>query len=231
MKERSKDRPKEKSKEELKDRPKDRYFFKLLRITKLPWMLLISTCLVSVVHTILNLLLPDIPSLLYTFVGSFVIIFTYDWRLVVLEAVLLPILFVITWLNGRLQFKWHNRIQEKLASLSAFLAERLVNIPMKLFVQENVEEQKGLEAVKNLYDSQKKYVFRLSGIQFLVQFETVLQSILVVVGGAAFIRLAVFLFDGTDSGQAEISLERSQEVATMLFASYRRHSPDLFFFV
>ena len=307
----------------MKERQKDRYFLKLLRITKLPWMLLISTCLVSIIHTILNLLLPDIsskllsgdfsektlktmiwvlvlsafalafrqfmmeisrgritlafresvlkkllslraeyyeinpsgtlisratmdtamlsdfivgafcyiPALLYTFIGSFVIIFTYDWRLVVLEAMLLPILFVITWLNGRLQFKWYNRIQEKLASLSAFLAERLVNIPlMKLFVQENLEEQKGLQAVTELYNSQKKYVFRLSGIQFLVQFETVLQSILVVVGGAVFIRrgyinlqqwIAFYVYSGGLVGSVQQLLDYWQRFKQMTGSTRR----------
>lgn len=265
-----------------KDKKYGGQFRKLAKITKLPWMLLIVTCLVCTAHTALNLILPDvssrllsgdftdatlktmiwvltvsafvlalrqflmelsrgqvtlafrksvfqkllhlksayfdthpsatlisratmdtsmlsdfivgalcyIPSLLYTFVASFVIIFSYDWRLVVLEAVLVPILFLITWLHGRLQFKWYDRIQTRLAGLSAFLAERLLNIPMmKLFVREEFEQQKGLDTVGELYTTQKKYMFRLAGIDFLVNFETVLQSVIVVVGGAALIHL------------------------------------------
>lgn len=131
-----------------------------------------------------------IPSLLYTFVGTFVIIFGYDWRLVVLEGVLVPILLLITWLNGRLQFKWYNRIQGKLSVLSSFLAERLVNIPlMKLFVKEEYEQKQGLDTVDALYTTQKKYAFRFAGIQYLLEFEGVVQSVVIVVGGAAFVHL------------------------------------------
>lgn len=258
------------------------HFLSLLRITKLPWILLIFTCLVCILDTVLRLILPDIsakllsgeftnenlktmiwvlavsaivlafrqyllsistgqvtlsfrksvfkkllllkseyyeanpsgtlisratmdtatlsdfivgafcyiPSLVYTFVGTFIIIFGYDWRLVVLEAVLVPLLLLITWLNGRLQFKWYNRIQGKLAELSGFLAERLVNIPlMKLFVKEEYEQKQGLDTVDALYTTQKKYAFRFAGIQYLMEFEGVLQSIVIVVGGAAFIHM------------------------------------------
>lgn len=256
-------------------------FSSLLKITRLPWLLLIGTCLVCIFHTVLSLILPDIsakllageftdanlktmiwvlgvsafvlafrqyllsisksqvtlafrksvfgkvlrlkseyfeqnpsgtlisrvtldtaaigdflvglfyiPSLLYTFVGTFVIIFGYDWRLVVLEGILVPILLCITWLHGRLQFKWYNLIQGKLSMLSGFLAERLVNIPlMKLFVKEEYEQKQGLDTVDALYTTQKKYAFRLAGIQYLLEFEGVVQSLVIVVGGAAFVHL------------------------------------------
>ena len=172
-----------------------------------------------------------LPSLIYTFVASFVIIFSYDWRLVVLEAVLVPILFGITWLHGRLQFKWYNKMQGKLATLSAFLAERLVNIPMmKLFVREEFEQQNGLNTVDELYNTQKKYMFRLSGVYFLVQFESVIQSVIIVVGGAAFIHLgyidlqewiAFYLYAGGLIGSVQQLLDYWQRYKQMTGSAKR----------
>lgn len=298
-------------------------FWGLLKITKIPWVMLAATCLACIIHTVLSLVLPDIssrllsgeftnenlktmiwvlavsafvlalrqflleitrgqvtlsfrksvfekllrlktayfdanpsatlisratqdttmlsdflvgglcylPSLIYTFVASFVIIFSYDWRLVVLEAVLLPILFGITWLHGKLQFKWYNRMQGKLATLSAFLAERLLNIPMmKLFVREELEQQNGLNTVDELYKTQKKYMFRLSGVYFLVQFESVIQSIIVVVGGAAFIHLgyidlqewiAFYLYAGGLIGSVQQILDYWQRYKQMTGSAKR----------
>lgn len=299
------------------------HFLSLLQITKLPWALLIVTCLVSILQTVLNLLLPNIsaqllsgdfsyqalktmvwvltlnafvltlrqffmeiskskvtlsfrkavlqkvlhletryfdehpsgslisritldtatlsdfivgafcyiPSLLYTLCGSFVIIFSYNWRLVVLEAILLPILFGITWLHGRLQFKWYNQIQTKLSVLSGFLAERLLNIPlMKLFVQEEFEERNGLNTVNELYGTQKKYMFRLMGVEFLVQFESVVQSIVVVVGGAVLIQqghidlqqwIAFYLYSGGLVGSVQQLLDYWQRYKQMTGSAKR----------
>lgn len=264
----------------MKERKEGSHFRGLLRITKLPWLLLAITCIVCIGENTLRLILPDIsskllageftdgniktmvwvlslgaialalrqflmaisqgwvtfafrksvfakilrlkpeyfestpfaslisratldttmlsdfivgavcfmPTLLYTFFASFAIIFSYNWRLVVLEAALIPILFFITWLNGRVQFKWYNLIQAKLAELSAFLAERLLNIPMmKLFVTELSEEHNGLNAIGGLYTTQKRYVFRLFGVNFLMEFENVVQSVVIVVGGVFLI--------------------------------------------
>lgn len=299
------------------------HFLSLLQITKLPWALLIVTCLVSILQTVLNLLLPNIsaqllsgdfsdqalktmvwvltlnafvltlrqffmeiskskvtlsfrkavlqkvlhletryfdehpsgslisritldtatlsdfivgafcyiPSLLYTLCGSFVIIFSYNWRLVVLEAILLPILFGITWLHGRLQFKWYNQIQTKLSVLSGFLAERLLNIPlMKLFVQEEFEERNGLNTVNELYGTQKKYMFRLMGVEFLVQFESVVQSIVVVGGGAVLIQqghidlqqwIAFYLYSGGLVGSVQQLLDYWQRYKQMTGSAKR----------
>lgn len=299
------------------------HFLSLLQITKLPWALLVVTCLVSILQTVLNLLLPNIsaqllsgdfsdqalktmvwvltlnafvltlrqffmeiskskvtlsfrkaifqkvlhletryfdehpsgslisrvtldtatlsdfivgsfcyiPSLLYTLCGSFVIIFSYNLRLVVLEAILLPILFGITWLHGRLQFKWYNQIQTKLSVLSGFLAERLLNIPlMKLFVQEEFEERNGLNTVNELYGTQKKYMFRLMGVEFLVQFETVVQSIVVVVGGAVLIQqghidlqqwIAFYLYSGGLVGSIQQLLDYWQRYKQMTGSAKR----------
>lgn len=298
-------------------------FLRLLKITKIPWILLLGTCLVSITQTILSLVLPDIssrllsgdfsdatlktmiwvltlnafilalrqyllaiskgrvtlafrksvfqkilrlkpsffhtnpsgtlisratmdtsmlsdflvgglcylPSLIYLFVASFVIIFSYNWRLVVLEAVLVPILFLITWLHGRLQFKWYDRIQTKLAAISGFLAERLLNIPlMKLFVREEFEQQNGLDTVDALYNTQKKYAFRLAGIMYLVEFESVVQSVVIVVGGAAMVHLgyinlqqwiAFYLYAGGLIGSVQQLLDYWQRYKQMTGSAKR----------
>ena len=129
-----------------------------------------------------------LPSLLITFAGSLSVIYTYDWRLLLLELVVLPLIFLVTWLHGRVQFKWYAKMQGKLAELSAYLAGRLANYPLiKLFVMEENEFCRGAEAIDGLYRTQKQYGFRLCGVLFLVNMESAIQSVAVVVGGAWFI--------------------------------------------
>ncbi len=79
---------------------------------------------------------PFIPSAIYRFVGTFVILFSYNWRLAALMGVMVPVLLLVTFVTGRVQFKWNNRIQSKVADLGGYLAETLANVPLvKVFVK------------------------------------------------------------------------------------------------
>ncbi len=131
---------------------------------------------------------PFIPSAIYRFVGTFVILFSYNWRLAALMGVMVPVLLLVTFVTGRVQFKWNNRIQSKVADLGGYLAETLANVPLvKVFVKEKTEEKKGHEAVDGIYTTKKKFLYFGSLLSFLSSGQSILQTIVVVAGGALLV--------------------------------------------
>ncbi len=132
--------------------------------------------------------IPYIPSAIYKFVGTFVILFSYNWRLAALMGVMVPVLLLVTFVTGRVQFKWNNRIQSKVADLGGYLAETLANVPLvKVFVKEKTEEKKGHEAVDGIYTTKKKFLYFGSLLSFLSSGQSILQTIVVVAGGALLV--------------------------------------------
>ena len=74
---------------------------------------------------------------IYTLVGTTVILLSYDWHLVLAEAVIIPLIIVIGIIKGRVDFKWNNILQLRVAELTGGIAEILTNIPLiKTFGQE-----------------------------------------------------------------------------------------------
>ena len=133
--------------------------------------------------------IPYIPSSIYRLVGVLIILSSYNWRLVALEAIMFPVIFLVTFLSGRVGFTWNNRIQAKIAELGGYLAEILANVPLvKIFVKEKVEEQKGREAIEGIYSTKKKSTVILSLVGLLSSMESILQTLVVVVGGAALMK-------------------------------------------
>ncbi len=131
---------------------------------------------------------PFIPSAIYRFVGTFVILFSYNWRLAALMGVMVPVLLLVTFVTGRVQFKWNNRIQSKVADLGGYLAETLANVPLvKVFVKEKTEEKKGHEAVDGIYTTKKKFMWVSTLVSFLTSGQSILQTIVVVAGGALLV--------------------------------------------
>ena len=55
----------------------------------------------------------NVLSSLYTFFGSFVLLFSYHWKLAALEAVMIPLLYALGVWQGKIQFSWNERIQGK----------------------------------------------------------------------------------------------------------------------
>lgn len=128
--------------------------------------------------------IPYIPASFYSFIGVFVVLFSYNWRLVVLMAVMIPIIFLVTFVSGRVQFTLTNRIQGKVAELGGYLAEALANIPLiKVFVKEDVEEEKGKQAIDGIYHAKKKYLYFGTLLTALTSAESIVQLLLVVLGG------------------------------------------------
>lgn len=131
---------------------------------------------------------PYIPASIYRLVGVIAILGMYNWRLLALEAIMLPVIFLVTFLSGRVGFTWNNRIQASIAELGGHLAEILPNIPLvKVFVKEKVEEQKGKEAIEGIYTTKKKSMVVLSLVGLLSSMEGILQTLVVVIGGAALV--------------------------------------------
>lgn len=132
--------------------------------------------------------IPYIPAAIYQFIGTLAILSSYNWRLVLLMTIMIPILFGVTFITGRVQFTWNNRIQGKVSELGGYLAEALANIPLiKVFVKEKVEEEKGKEAIQGIYATKKKFLYFGSIVGFLSSAEIIIQTMVVVLGGAALV--------------------------------------------
>ncbi|UPK41113.1 ABC transporter ATP-binding protein [Paenibacillus pabuli] len=128
--------------------------------------------------------LGGIISSIYLLIGTFVILFSYNWRLAAVEAVIIPLVIVVGIVNGRLSYKWTNRVQRSLAKLTELLSELLVNIPLiKTFTKENVEEERGKEYIDKLYLAKLMFTFITKLIRLLNEMINVLQTIIVIVLG------------------------------------------------
>ncbi len=143
--------------------------------------------------------IPYIPSAIYSFIGTIAIVGDYNWRLVAIMAIMIPIVFLVTIINGHVGFTWNNRLQGKLAALAGYLSEALSNIPLiKVFAKEKTEEAKGEEAIDDMYQTRKKYLYFNGLLSILSTAEGVAQLILVVLGGgylvhAGYITLAQWI--------------------------------------
>lgn len=91
-------------------------------------------------------------SAIYEFAGAFFILFSYHWKLAALEAVMVPILYLLGVWQGKIQFSWNQKIQEKTAVLTGHLSEILVNLPLvKGFCAEDLEAKRGESRIHRLF--------------------------------------------------------------------------------
>ncbi|MCJ8171516.1 ABC transporter ATP-binding protein [Clostridium botulinum] len=138
----------------------------------------------------------NVLSSIYQLVGSFVILFSYNWRLAAAEAIIIPLIYLIGIINGRVSFKWNNRIQMRLAKLTEFLSEILLNIPLvKAFVKEDTELKRGEECIDKLYKTKFKYSCVSSVLALFIKFTDVLQTIIVIVLGIYLISKKIIAID------------------------------------
>lgn len=94
----------------------------------------------------------NILSSFYGFAGAFIILFSYHWKLAALEAVMIPLLYLIGVLQGRIQFSYNRKIQEKTARLTGNLSEILLHIPfVKSFCCEEQEAKQGEMWIHHLF--------------------------------------------------------------------------------
>ncbi|QSB08731.1 ABC transporter ATP-binding protein [Lysinibacillus fusiformis] len=129
----------------------------------------------------------DIPtaiSAIYSLVGSFIILFSYNWRLAVIEAIIIPLVVLAGIINGRFNYKWTNKVQINLAKLTGLLSELLWNIPlMKTFVKENREEKRGEEYIDKLVKTKFISTFINFVFQLITDLTNVIHTIIVIVIG------------------------------------------------
>ena len=161
----------------------------------------------TLVSELISYGLPYLVQFTWTFIGTFLILFSYNWRLVALEAIMLPIVLLVSFLKGRLGFVQNNRVRSVVAELAGYLSETLINIPLiKVFVKEKAEEEKGEEAIDGIYKTRKKFLYLSSLVDFLTSAENIIQTCIVVLGGVSLVRgghidlemwIAFYMFSST----------------------------------
>lgn len=138
----------------------------------------------------------NIISSVYGIVGAFVILFSYDWRLAAAEVCILVLVLGIGVLNGRINFKYNAKIQAKLARLTGFISEIIMNIPLvKTFVNEQKEEDRGKGFIKELF--KVNFVFSLFGqlFGFFNSLVRVFQAIVIILLGIYLISNDIITID------------------------------------
>lgn len=138
----------------------------------------------------------NVLSSVYGIVGAFFILFSYDWRLAVAEIGILLLTIGIGILNGRISFKYNVKIQAKLAKLTGFISEILVNIPLvKSFVNEKKEEKRGRGYIKELF--KVNFNFHIFGHLFGLfnNLVRVLQAIIIILLGIYLISNDIITID------------------------------------
>lgn len=97
-------------------------------------------------------ILPSIISMIYSSFFIIIVLAKYDWRLSLGLIVYTPIyILAIVW-YGKWNYRANKRIYNRLASLTQFLSELLVNIPLiKSFAMEEKENECGREKLQEYY--------------------------------------------------------------------------------
>ena len=126
---------------------------------------------------------------IYTIVGTTVILLGYDWHLVIAELIIIPIIIVIGIIKGRVDFKWNNILQLRVAKLTGSIAEILANIPLiKTFGQEEKAVGKSKEMTGKLYKTKMKMTWIANGFSSISTLLTVAESLIIIFFGIYLIR-------------------------------------------
>ncbi len=143
--------------------------------------------------TLLSTFLTDdvagLVSNIYTLIATAVMLFSYDWHLVVAELIIIPIVIVMGIIKGRVDFKWNNRLQFKVAELTAGIAEILTNIPLiKTFGQEEKATKQSEEKTGELFKTKMKMTWIANAFSSVSTVLTVVESLIVIFFGIYLIR-------------------------------------------
>lgn len=163
---------------------------------------LLGTVFVTVVRGLL-----DDSYALYLSLGY---VFSYHKTLGWLQLALIPFIIFVKFLQGRIFFKRTYRVQEKLAELTKYLSQMLINIPLvKVFVKEDHEIKRGSEVIKEYNCSR----FHIEAVEFIFsEVDTIIMvvnTILAIVVGVVLIRneqitlsvwIAFYLYSRTLNG-------------------------------
>lgn len=126
---------------------------------------------------------------IYTLVGTTIMLFSYDWHLVIAEIVIIPIIIVMGIIKGRVDFKWNDILQFRVAELTGGIAEILSNIPLfKTFVQEDKATKQSDELTGDLYKTKMKMTWISNAFSSVSTILTVAESLIVIFFGIYLIK-------------------------------------------
>lgn len=140
------------------------------------------------ISMIFSYVVPNLIGVTFTSVGVVAILFSYDWRLGLAQLIFIPMYIGFYIWYGRWSYKVNKLLQAKLATLTQFLSELLVNIPLiKTFVTEKKEDERGKENIQTYYKASIKKGL-VNWIEHpMTGLFSVLQSILVIGLGIFFV--------------------------------------------
>lgn len=113
----------------------------------------------------------------------------YSRTLFLIQVSIIPVMIILKIINGKVSFSYSYRQQLKLAKLTEYLSQILINVPLvKVFVKENVEKEKGTVIIKEY--NKARYYLGIVDIAFsaLDQMVLVANTVIAVVVGAALIK-------------------------------------------
>lgn len=139
-----------------------------------------------------NFLTDDVAGLVsnvYTLAGTFIILFSYDWHLVLAELIIVPIIIAMGIIKGRVDFRWNNTLQLRVAELTGGISEILTNIPLvKIFVQEKKATEQSEEKTGELFKTKMKMTWIANAFASVSTILTVAESLIVILFGIFLIR-------------------------------------------
>lgn len=135
-------------------------------------------------------------STIYEFLGSFVMLFGYDYRLAASQIIILPFCYIIGIIGGRVYFHFQSKIQGGLADMTGYVAGVLANLSLvKLFGQEKKEVQKGYFWINTYFKRNMEYNYAASAVEFANALVQVIQSLTVILFGVYLIHRDIITLD------------------------------------
>lgn len=111
----------------------------------------------STISAVIAGLMPGLVSMVYSTVMIINILQGYDWRMTLGLLLYTPVYVAAMIWYGKLNYRTNKQTHNRLASLTQFLSELLVNIPLiKSFANEEKETERGSENLESYYRASKK---------------------------------------------------------------------------
>lgn len=131
----------------------------------------------------------SIFSTFYTFIGSAVLITSYDWRLLLSQLLCIPLTYVIGVIAGRIYFKANNRVQSRLSDMTRYFATVMPYITLtKLYGQENREQAAGNSWIANHFKAEMQSAVYGLAITFAETVTQLIQTLVIIFTGLWLIR-------------------------------------------
>ncbi|WP_312113434.1 ABC transporter ATP-binding protein [Brevibacillus reuszeri] len=138
----------------------------------------------ATISDMLGSVLPRLISTVYSFVFILIMLKSYDWRLVACLVLFAPIYIGVNIWYGKWYYRANKQTQNRLAQVTQFLSELLMNVPLiKSFNTEKKEERRGKEYLHQYYKvSMKRNLIELGTSPILTALSLGLDLFVVVFG-------------------------------------------------